>query len=59
MTLLGVVVLAVATRGVGAIVLLVLGIPLVTWLHQRDGARRSVVAFYDVEDEHAGGSQTR
>ncbi len=52
-TLLGVVVLAVATRGVGAIVLLVLGIPLVTWLHQRDGARRSVVAFYDVEDEHA------
>jgi hypothetical protein len=51
--LLGVVVLAVAVRGVGAIVLLVLGVPLVAWLHQRDGARRSVVAFYDVEDEHA------
>jgi hypothetical protein len=51
--LLGVVVLAVAARGVGAIVLLVLGVPLVAWLHQRDGARRSVVTFYDVEDEHA------
>ncbi len=51
--LLGVVVLAIAVQGVGTIVLLVLGIPLVAWLHQRDGARRSVVAFYDVEDEHA------
>jgi Protein of unknown function (DUF4236) len=51
--LLGIVVLAVAVQGVGAIVVLVLGIPLVVWLYQRDGARRSVVAFYDVEDEHA------
>ncbi len=51
--LLGVIVLAIAAHGVGSIVLLVLGIPLVAWLHQRDGARRSVVAFYDVEDEHA------
>lgn len=51
--LLGVIVLAVGVQGVGAIVLLVLGISLVVWLYQRDGARRSVVAFYDVEDEHA------
>ncbi len=48
-----VIVLAIAAQGVGAIVLLVLGIPLAAWLYQRDRARRSVVAFYDVEDEHA------
>lgn len=51
--LLGVIVLAIAAQGVGAIVLLAVGIPLVAWLYQRDRARRSVVAFYDVEDEHA------
>lgn len=51
--LLGVIVLAIAAQGVGAIVLLVLGIPLVAWLYQRDRARQTVVAFYDVEDEHA------
>lgn len=51
--LLGMVVLALAVQGVGAIVALALGLPLVVWLHQRDGARRTVVAFYDVEDEHA------
>jgi hypothetical protein len=51
--LLGVFVLALVVQGVGAVVVLVLGIPLGAWLHQRDGARRSVVAFYDVEDEHA------
>ncbi len=51
--LLGVIVLALAANGIGSIILLILGIPLVAWLHQRDGARRSVVAFYDVEDEHA------
>ena len=51
--LLGVVVLSIAVQGVGAIALLILGVPLVVWLHQRDSARRSVVAFYDVEDEHA------
>lgn len=51
--LFAVIVLAIAAQGVGAIVLLVLGIPLVAWMYQRDRARRSVVAFYDVEDEHA------
>jgi hypothetical protein len=51
--LLVVIVLAVAAQGVGAIVLLVLGIPLAAWLYQRDRARWSVVAFYDVEAEHA------
>jgi DNA polymerase III subunit epsilon len=45
--------LALVLQGVGAIVLLAVGVPVVVWLHQRDRARRSVVAFYDVEDEHA------
>jgi hypothetical protein len=52
-TLLAVLIGAAAIRGVGAIVVLVLGLPLSLWLYQRDGARRSVVAFYDVEDDHA------
>jgi hypothetical protein len=51
-TVLIVIVLALAAGGVATVVLLVLGIPLVVWLHQRDGARRSVVAFYNVEDDH-------
>ncbi len=29
------------------------GIPLAIWLMMRDSAKRSVVLFYDVEDEHA------
>lgn len=52
-TLLGLAVLALAIQGIGAIVLLVLGLPGVVWLGLRDKAKRTVVAFYDVEDEHA------
>jgi hypothetical protein len=51
--LLGLVVLALAVQGIGAIVLLALGLPGVIWLGLRDKAKRTVVAFYDVEDEHA------
>jgi len=51
--LLGLAILAVAIRGIGAIVVLALGLPGVVWLALRDKARRTVVAFYDVEDEHA------
>src|ERR1700683_3265934 len=52
-TLLIVLVLSIAAGGVGAIVALALGLPLSFWLYQRDRARRSVVVFYDVEDDHA------
>jgi hypothetical protein len=52
-TLVVVVILAALIQGVAAIVLLVIAAPGLVWLGLRDKARRTVVAFYDVEDEHA------
>jgi hypothetical protein len=52
-TLLAVLVGAAAIGGIAAIVILLIGLPFCLWLNQRDRARRSVVAFYDVEDDHA------
>lgn len=46
------VVLALIAGPVG-LVLLLIGIPGCYWLHQCDRARRSVVAFYDVQDAPA------
>lgn len=51
--LIAIVVLAVAVKGVVAIVVLAIGLPGALWLGLRDKAKRVVVAFYDVEDEHA------
>jgi len=45
--------LALAVGGGGAVALVVLGIFFVVWVWLRDGARRAVVVFYDVEDDHA------
>ena len=44
--------LALVTMPVG-LILLVLGVPGVLWLRLRDKSRRSVVVFYDVNDEAA------
>jgi hypothetical protein len=51
--LVALVILAALIQGVGAVALLVVGAFGVVWLGLRDKARRTVVAFYDVEDEHA------
>ncbi len=53
LALVALVVVAALIGGVGAIVVLLLGLPGVIWLGLRDKARRTVVAFYDVQDEHA------
>jgi hypothetical protein len=47
------VIFAALVQGVAAMAVLVLGLPGIVWLGLRDKARRTVVAFYDVEDEHA------
>ncbi|WP_437774003.1 TerB N-terminal domain-containing protein [Arthrobacter sp. KNU40] len=49
---LALVLLGLITMPFGLVVWL-LGIPVVWWVVQRDRARRSVVIFYDVNDEHA------
>jgi Protein of unknown function (DUF4236) len=51
--LVALVLVAAAAGGVAAAVLLVLGLPGVVWLGFRDKARRTVVVFYEVEDQHA------
>jgi DNA polymerase III subunit epsilon len=51
--LVALVVLAALIQGAAALVLLVVGALGVAWLGLRDKAHRMVVAFYDVEDEHA------
>jgi hypothetical protein len=49
---IAVVLLGVITMPFGLLIWL-LGIPVIWWVVQRDRARRSVVIFYDVNDEHA------
>lgn len=49
---IAVVLLGLITMPFGLLIWL-LGIPLIWWVVQRDRARRSVVIFYDVNDEHA------
>lgn len=51
--LIALLVVAAAAGGVAAVVLLVLGLPGLIWLAFRDKARRTVVVFYEVEDQHA------
>ncbi|MEW1808363.1 TerB N-terminal domain-containing protein [Pseudarthrobacter sp. NPDC080039] len=49
---IAVVLLGLITMPFGLLIWL-LGIPLIWWVVQRDRGRRSVVIFYDVNDEHA------
>lgn len=51
--LAAVVIFAALIQGEAAIIVLVVSVPVLVWLGLRDKARRTVVAFYDVQDEHA------
>ena len=53
LALLGTIIVALALSGAGGIAVLILGVAGTVWLWLRDRARRSVVTFYQVEDEHA------
>ena len=51
------VLLGLITMPFGLLVWL-LGVPIIWWVVQRDQARRSVVVFYDVNDQHASQFQS-